>query len=154
MRPLQTCRKRRSFNFNGLVGASIARLCDPASAAKFPGGVGHPALRDNKKHCAGRGSMPRPRPNETRCAIKVQRVCFTLGNTAQFPPYGISAAPAAAARHLRCQNARQCRVAVPASCFGDKSPSHSATAAPASVRCIRRWRRSPLQHKVLPALLA
>ncbi|MCO7110201.1 Asp23/Gls24 family envelope stress response protein [Gemmiger formicilis] len=28
------------------------------------------------------------------------------GNTAQFPPYGLSAAPAAAARHLRCQNAR------------------------------------------------
>ena len=71
------------------------------------------------------------------------------GNTAQFPPDGLSTAPAAAARHLRCQNARQCRVAVPASCFGDKSPSHSATAAPASVRCIRHWRRSPLQHKVL-----
>ena len=35
-----------------------------------------------------------------------------------------------------------------------KSPSHSATAAPASVRCIRHWRRSPLQHKVLSALLA
>ena len=28
------------------------------------------------------------------------------GNTAQFPPYGLSTAPAAAARHLRCQNAR------------------------------------------------
>ena len=25
---------------------------------------------------------------------------------AQFPPYGLSTAPAAAARHLRCQNAR------------------------------------------------
>ena len=35
-----------------------------------------------------------------------------------------------------------------------KSPSHSATAAPASVRCIRHWRRSPLQHPVLSALLA
>ena len=46
----------------------------------------------------------------------------TLGNTAQFPPYGLSTAPAAAARHLCCQNARQCRVAVPASCFGSKSP--------------------------------
>ncbi len=30
----------------------------------------------------------------------------TLGNTAQFPPDGLSTAPAAAARHLRCQNAR------------------------------------------------
>ncbi len=33
--------------------------------------------------------------------------CFyfiSLGNTAQFPPYGLSTAPAAAARHLRCQN--------------------------------------------------
>ena len=29
-----------------------------------------------------------------------------LGNTAQFPPCGLSTAPAAAARHLRCQNAR------------------------------------------------
>ena len=35
-----------------------------------------------------------------------------------------------------------------------KSPSHSATAAPASVRCFRHWRRSPLQHPVLSALLA
>ena len=31
---------------------------------------------------------------------------------------------------------------------------HSATAAPASVRCIRHWRRSPLQHKGLSALFA
>ena len=46
----------------------------------------------------------------------------TLGNTAQFPPSGLSTASAAAARHLRCQNARQCRVAVPASCFGAKAP--------------------------------
>ena len=30
----------------------------------------------------------------------------TWGNTAQFPPYGLSTAPAAAVRHLRCQNAR------------------------------------------------
>jgi len=29
------------------------------------------------------------------------------GTTAQFPPYGLSTAPEAAARHLRCQNARQ-----------------------------------------------
>ena len=31
--------------------------------------------------------------------------CY-LGNTAQFPPYGLSTAPAAAERHLRCQNTR------------------------------------------------
>ena len=37
---------------------------------------------------------------------------------------------------------------------GGKSPSHSATAVPASVRCFRHWRRSPLQHPVLSALLA
>ena len=30
----------------------------------------------------------------------------TQGNSAQFPPYGLSTAPAAAARQLRCQNAR------------------------------------------------
>ena len=29
------------------------------------------------------------------------------GSTAQFPPNGLSTAPAAAAWHLRCQNARQ-----------------------------------------------
>ena len=29
----------------------------------------------------------------------------TLGNTAQFPPSGLSTASAAAAQHLRCQNA-------------------------------------------------
>jgi hypothetical protein len=28
------------------------------------------------------------------------------GNTAQFLPYGLSTASAAAAQHLRCQNAR------------------------------------------------
>ena len=33
-------------------------------------------------------------------------VLFYYGNTAQFPPDGLSTAPAAAARHLRCQNAR------------------------------------------------
>ena len=172
---------------------------------------------------------------------------MSLGNTAQFPPCGLSTAPAAAARHLRCQNVglryphrasgakvprtlrplpllrfaasatggahlcsiqyylrfwlsicrtslavsalrimRYCPKATPhnsrltaqaplrrlrhgicvakmldnvglrypASCFGGKSPSHSATAAPASVRCFRHWRRSPLQHPVLSALLA
>ena len=31
---------------------------------------------------------------------------FIYGNTAQFPPSGLSTASAAAARHLRCQNAR------------------------------------------------
>jgi len=31
---------------------------------------------------------------------------FIYGNTAQFPPCGLSTAPAAAARHLCCQNAR------------------------------------------------
>jgi hypothetical protein len=31
---------------------------------------------------------------------------FCYGNTAQFPPYGLSTAPTTAARHLRCQNAR------------------------------------------------
>ena len=34
------------------------------------------------------------------------REMFYKGNTAQFPPDGLSTAPAAAARHLRCQNAR------------------------------------------------
>jgi len=33
-------------------------------------------------------------------------VLFYYGNTAQFPPDGLSTAPAAAARHLRCQTRR------------------------------------------------
>ena len=36
----------------------------------------------------------------------IQSLFLFLGNTAQFPPNGLSTAPAAAARHLRCQNAR------------------------------------------------
>ena len=35
------------------------------------------------------------------------RTAKTFGNTAQVPPCGLSTAPAATARHLRCQNARQ-----------------------------------------------
>ena len=36
-----------------------------------------------------------------------ETVSYThLGSTAQFPPDGSSTVPAAAARHLRCQNAR------------------------------------------------
>ena len=38
------------------------------------------------------------------CAGSVLDLLY--GNTAQFPPCGLSTAPAAAARHLRCQNAR------------------------------------------------
>ncbi len=37
---------------------------------------------------------------------------------------------------------------------GQKPLALSATAAPASARCFRHWRRSPLQHPVLSALLA
>ncbi|MDD7736604.1 MAG: hypothetical protein PUJ34_00780, partial [Subdoligranulum sp.] len=41
-------------------------------------------------------------------SFKKRGAAFDLfkGNTAQFPPCGLSTAPAAAARHLRCQNAR------------------------------------------------
>ena len=39
---------------------------------------------------------------EHRAAIE----WLNKGNTAQFPPYGLSTASAAPARHLRCQNAR------------------------------------------------
>ncbi|MFR4668076.1 MAG: hypothetical protein ACLT8A_15345 [Subdoligranulum sp.] len=56
-----------------------------------------------------------------------------LGNAAQFPPDGLSTAPAAAARHLRCQNARYCRVAVPTPCFGAKSPRTLRPLLPASL---------------------
>ena len=47
------------------------------------------------------------RPMPALSAKAVRRVLtVTQGNTAQFPPYGLSTTPAAAARHLRCQNAR------------------------------------------------
>ena len=38
--------------------------------------------------------------------LSTPSVTRIYGNTAQFPPDGLSTAPAAAARHLRCQNAR------------------------------------------------
>ena len=44
------------------------------------------------------------------------------GNTAQFPPYGLSTAPAAAARHLRCQNARYVGLRYPHRASGAKAP--------------------------------
>ena len=43
---------------------------------------------------------------DEKTTLKTWTIMETLGNTAQFPPCGLSTAPAAAARHLRCQNAR------------------------------------------------
>ena len=45
-------------------------------------------------------------PHVGRAATKILSRLQIKGNTAQFPPCGLSTAPAAAARHLRCQNAR------------------------------------------------
>ena len=45
-------------------------------------------------------------PHVGRAATKIPSRLQIKGNTAQFPPCGLSTAPAAAARHLRCQNAR------------------------------------------------
>jgi len=47
-------------------------------------------------------------PNPGTAMVQAGSGLFVLilGNTAQFPPSGLSTAPAAAARHLRCQNAR------------------------------------------------
>ena len=42
----------------------------------------------------------------TLVTVPLLKFLKSKGNTAQFPPYGLSTAPAAAARHLRCQNAR------------------------------------------------
>ena len=51
--------------------------------------------------------------HQTLLSVAGGTLCYVLrvqlvfkGTTAQFPPYGLSTAPAAAARHLRCQNAR------------------------------------------------
>ena len=43
---------------------------------------------------------------ESEPILDVLTFCGNKGNTAQFSPDGLSTAPAAAARHLRCQNAR------------------------------------------------
>ena len=43
---------------------------------------------------------------DEKTTLKTWTSMETLGNTAQFPPCGLSTAPATAARHLRCQNAR------------------------------------------------
>ena len=50
-----------------------------------------------------RGRAGLPDPAEEAAPLLLNK---PFGNTAQFPPYGLSTAPAAAARHLRCQNAR------------------------------------------------
>ena len=39
-------------------------------------------------------------------AVSYTHLYYNKGNTEQFPPDGLSTAPAAAARHLRCKNAR------------------------------------------------
>ena len=46
-------------------------------------------------------------PGWLQRAVNDRPYTGTWGNTAQFPPDGLSTAPAAAAQHLRCQNARQ-----------------------------------------------
>ena len=43
---------------------------------------------------------------DEKTTLKTWTIMETLGNTTQFPPCGLSTAPATAARHLRCQNAR------------------------------------------------
>ena len=67
----------------------------------------------------------------------------------------VSAAVAAEGKSLLTvtENGYGKRTAVESYLRGE-DPSHSANAAPASVRCFRHWRRSPLQHPVLSALLA
>ena len=60
----------------------------------------------------GMPPLPRQHPLAARLAFLIRFAhewgspSFAYGNTAQFPPNGLSTAPAAAARHLRCQNAR------------------------------------------------
>ena len=64
--------------------------------------------------CWQQGGMTQPRRQSgavrARLCGKASAVredaAGSKGNTAQFPPDGLSTAPAAAARHLRCQNAR------------------------------------------------
>ena len=63
------------------------------------------------------------------------------GSTAQFRP---NKAPLRRLRHGICVAKMLDNVGLRARIvLRGKSPSHSATAAPASVRCFRHWRRSP-----------
>ena len=48
--------------------------------------------------------------------------CYIYGNTAQFPPSGLSTAPAAAARHLRCQMLDNVGLRYPHRASGAKAP--------------------------------
>ena len=72
----------------------------------FPQFIRHYAVRISQPAAAyaGAGSLY-PINNVSRPISSLGQL-FSQGNTAQFPPSGLSTAPAAAARHLRCQNAR------------------------------------------------
>ena len=80
----------------------VPRHLPPQGEGFSPAGWGHPALHRktqfHSKNCRQNPAVPLFLP---------ARLCYNLGNTAQFPPNGLSTAPSAAARHLRCQNARQ-----------------------------------------------
>ncbi len=56
--------------------------------------------------CCPWASSARRMPPRSPLPKRNKPCCKSKGNTAQFPPYGLSTAPAAAARQLRCQNAR------------------------------------------------
>ena len=76
---------RHSARFNALRAASGADGSRPIPTLLPEKGLFH-------KKCRPKGGIP---------------YLNSKGNTAQFPPNGLSTASAAAARHLRCQNARQ-----------------------------------------------
>ena len=89
------------------------------------------------------------------------RTAKTFGNTAQFPPCGLSTAPAATARHLRCQKGCGTRIVLRGQkplalcdrcpCFGSLFPPLAAlTFAASSIICAfglaSAAPRSPYRH--------
>jgi len=59
-----------------------------------------------RMECVVTSKQTGPNPGTAMVQAGSGLFVLILGNTAQFPPSGLSTAPAAAARHLRCQNAR------------------------------------------------
>ena len=89
-----------------LWGGGQAQRC-PEGLCPFPG-VTSPPYSINESHRFIMASIP-TKYEQNKCPAAFwgsRAVLYIIGNTAQFPPDGLSTAPTAAARHLRCQNAR------------------------------------------------
>ena len=83
--------------FCAVVPRPLHRAARPAAQSPAP------PVRRGQPHAADLYAAP---AGDLRRFIGLAVLGFCIGSTAQFPPDGLSTAPAAATRHLRCQNAR------------------------------------------------